>query len=98
MQKERKRRPLRTALIIILIIVLIILIAMPFGLAYFVMAGGKRSTLDAAMKWQSEYYDTSFYDELEKTDSEKGREALWAVSNTREDRGRAPWEVGDDGL
>ena len=68
MKKERKRRPLRTALIIILIIVLIILIAMPFGLAYFVMAGGKRSTLDAAMKWQSEHYDTSFYDELEKTE------------------------------
>ena len=36
-------------------------------LASFVMTGS-RQTLDDAMKWQSERYDTSFYDNLEHTD------------------------------
>ena len=67
MQREKKRRPARTAVTIILIIILLILIAVPFFLAYTVMAGGKRSTLDDALKWQSERYDTSFYRELDKT-------------------------------
>ena len=66
MQREKKRRPLRAALVIILI--LLILIAIPYFFAWLVMAGGERSTLDEAMKWQSERYDTSFYQELEKTD------------------------------
>ena len=67
MRKEKKRRPLRTVLIVIIILILLILIAVPYTLAYFVMAGGERSSLDEAMKWQSEHYDTSFYDEVEKT-------------------------------
>ena len=36
-------------------------------LPYLVMTG-KRQTLDEAMKWQSEHYDTSFYEGLEKQD------------------------------
>ncbi len=36
-------------------------------LASFALTG-KRQTLDEAMAWQSEHYDTSFYEGLEKTD------------------------------
>lgn len=36
-------------------------------MASFVMTG-ERQTLDEAMKWQSEHYDTSFYEKLDKTD------------------------------
>ena len=43
-----------------------------FGSAVFITPGiimsGKRQTLDEAMEWQSEHYDTSFYEELEKQD------------------------------
>lgn len=38
-----------------------------YGLAAYVMTG-TRQTLDEAMKWQSDRYDTKFYEELEKTD------------------------------
>ena len=55
----------------ILIIVLVILIILFFGLslwlASFVMTG-TRQTLDEAMTWQSEHYNTSFYGGLDKTD------------------------------
>ncbi|MBO4830982.1 MAG: alpha/beta hydrolase [Oscillospiraceae bacterium] len=68
MVREKKRRPLRTALTVILIIVLLIAAAAPFFIAYSVMAGGKRSTLDEKMEEQSKIYDTSFYYDLDKTD------------------------------
>ncbi len=68
MEKLKKRRPLRTALIIILVILILLAAASTFGLAYSVMAGGKRSTLEEKMEEQSHMYDTSFYKDLEKTE------------------------------
>ena len=55
----------------ILIIVLIILVVLFFAFSLW-MAGfvthGSRQTLDEAFAWQSDHYDTSFYEPLEKTD------------------------------
>lgn len=50
--------------IIILIIAALVIGAM-FWLAGFVMTG-KRQTQEEAMAWQSEHYDTSYYEPLEK--------------------------------
>lgn len=54
-------------LVIIILIIFVIGIFVSFWLASFVMTG-KRQTLDEAMNWQSDHYDTSFYHDLEKTD------------------------------
>lgn len=51
-------------------LVLALVLAVLLGslwLASFALTG-KRQTLDEALTWQSEHYDTSFYDALEKTD------------------------------
>ena len=54
-------------IIIILLILLILGLITAWLLAGFTMTG-KRQTLDEALQWQSEHYDTSFYQTLEKTD------------------------------
>ncbi len=48
-------------------ILVVLLVALAALLAHFVM-NGKRPTLEEAWEWQSARYDTSFYDDLEKTD------------------------------
>ena len=63
---ERKNKLLK-ALIIILAVVIILFFAAAIWMASFVMTG-KRQTLAEAMAWQSAHYDTSFYEDLEKTD------------------------------
>ena len=67
MQKQRKHKWPKRILTGLLILVLIVILITPLWLASFVMTG-ERQTLDEAMKWQSERYDTSFYDDLEKSD------------------------------
>ena len=56
-----------TILIVVLCALAILFAAFAFWLPSFVMTG-KRQTLDEAFAWQSEHYDTSFYDGLKKTD------------------------------
>lgn len=51
----------------IVLVLFILWIILSLRLASFVMTG-HRQTLDEAMKWQSERYDTSFYNDLEHTD------------------------------
>ena len=53
--------------VIIALILLLIGLFFSLWLASFVMTG-IRQTLDEAMKWQSERYDTSFYNDLDHTD------------------------------
>ncbi|MBO4866466.1 MAG: alpha/beta hydrolase [Ruminococcus sp.] len=60
-------KKLRKLLIIIAAAVPLLVFALMLWLASFVMTG-KRQTIDEAMQWQSEHYDTSFYESLEKTD------------------------------
>lgn len=54
-----------------IIIVVLVLAALVFGFMMWlasVVVTGSRQTLEEAMKWQSERYDTSFYEKLEKDD------------------------------
>lgn len=51
----------------VILVILVLLLLLSLWLASFVMTG-TRQTLDEALQWQSEHYDTSFYDGLEKTD------------------------------
>ena len=60
-------KKIRKLLIIIAAAVPLLVFALMLWLASFVMTG-KRQTIDEAMQWQSEHYDTSFYESLEKTD------------------------------
>ena len=53
------------ALAVILCILLILFAALTLWLPSFVM-NGKRQTLDEAMAWQSDHYDTSFYTQMDK--------------------------------
>ena len=53
--------------IIIVALVLVLLFGFSFWMAGFVMTG-TRQTLEEAFKWQSDRYDTSFYNEVKKTD------------------------------
>ena len=53
--------------IIVLLILSVLWLILALWLASFVMTGS-RQTLDEALKWQSERYDTSFYNDLEHTD------------------------------
>ena len=52
-------------------IILVVLAVLAFFLSWF-LAGitmtGHRQTIDEAMAWQSDHYDTSFYGKLDKTD------------------------------
>ncbi len=54
-------------LIVTLAVLFAFFCAFAFWLPSFVMTG-KRQTLEEAFAWQSERYDTSFYQELEKSD------------------------------
>ncbi len=53
--------------LIILFILVILFFAFSLFMAGFVMTG-QRQTLDEAFEWQSEHYDTSFYEGLDKID------------------------------
>ena len=55
-----------TILIILVIILLAILVALTLWLPSFVMTG-ERQSLEEAFRWQSERYDTSFYEGIEKS-------------------------------
>ena len=57
----------RNIIIVVIVVILILFIAFAFWLPSFVMTG-KRQTLEEALAWQSDHYDTSFYEGLEKTD------------------------------
>jgi len=59
-----KRMKVLIAVVVILVALLCILTLV---IAHFVM-NGKRPTLQEAWEWQSARYDTSFYEELQKTD------------------------------
>ena len=66
--KGRKRLSRRTRIIIAAAVILILIpIVIMIWLPTFIMTG-KRQTLDEALKWQSERYDTSFYESIDKTD------------------------------
>lgn len=54
-------------LIILLAFLLILMLLAAWLLAGFTMTG-KRQTHDEALRWQSDHYDTSFYQLLQKTD------------------------------
>ena len=54
-------------LIIVLLAATILLLLSAWWMATFLMMG-KRQTLDEAMAWQTNHYDTSFYQAIEKTD------------------------------
>lgn len=68
--KKRPEKAVRIVLyfVIAAAVVLLLLFLLSLALGWYVMAGGKRQTLDEAMQWQSEHYDTSFYDGLKKTE------------------------------
>ena len=53
--------------VVAMAIVVALVCALSLALAHFVM-NGKRPTLEEAWEWQSARYDTSFYEDLEKTD------------------------------
>ena len=53
--------------IIVVVIVIVLVCGLTMAVAHFVM-NGKRPTLQEAWEWQSARYDTSFYNDLEKTD------------------------------
>ncbi|WP_035779725.1 alpha/beta hydrolase [Butyrivibrio sp. MC2013] len=63
---KRKRKVIKIILIIAGVL-LVLFTAFLFWLPSFILTG-KRQTLDEALKWQTDHYDTSFYDGLEKTD------------------------------
>ena len=60
-------KKIRKLLIIIAVAVPLLVFALMLWLASFVMTG-KRQNIDEAMQWQTEHYDFSFYEKLEKTD------------------------------
>ena len=60
---------MKIAIIVIICILLVLLAALTFKLPELALSG-KRQTLEEAMKWQSDHYDTSFYKDLIKTDYE----------------------------
>ena len=67
MAMERRFKRRTKLIIIIAVIVLIIPLMIMVFLPGYIMTG-KRQTLDEAKKWQSEHYDISFYDKLDKQD------------------------------
>lgn len=54
-------------LLIVVVILLIVILSVAWFLAGFTMTGN-RQTIDEALSWQSDHYDTGFYDDLEKSD------------------------------
>lgn len=67
MMKRKKRNPILSVIIVILTILLVLFAAFAFSMPSSIMTG-ERQTLDEALKWQSDHYDTSFYTDLQKTD------------------------------
>ena len=67
MEKQRSFKWLKYILAGVLLLFVITAVGVPFWMASFIMKG-RRQTLEEAMAWQSEHYDTSFYDRVEKTD------------------------------
>ena len=61
-----KRKAMKVLIIILMIFVLLAALFV-WWFPSFVL-GGKRQTLEEAFAWQSEHYDTSFYEKLEKQD------------------------------
>ncbi|SEQ09618.1 hypothetical protein SAMN02910289_01270 [Lachnospiraceae bacterium RM5] len=66
---ENRHKKLKITLSILLILMIVILLSATFILPSFIVLG-ERQTLKEALKWQSDHYDTSFYDDLEKKDYE----------------------------
>ena len=60
-----RKNSLKILLFVLLAAVILLLLA-AIWLPTFIMTG-KRQTLDEALLWQSEHYDASFYQDLEKT-------------------------------
>ena len=54
-------------IILTAVIVIILFCVLAYWLAGYIMTG-KRQTLEEAAQWQSEHYDISYFNELEKTD------------------------------
>ncbi|MCR5826032.1 MAG: alpha/beta fold hydrolase [Oscillospiraceae bacterium] len=57
----------KSIILIVLAVLLLLLLAFAFWLPSFFMTG-ERQTLEEAFAWQSAHYDTSFYEDLRKTD------------------------------
>ena len=66
-KKKKKSGKLIRILVLAALILCILASLLSLWLASFVMTG-KRQTLDEAFRWQTQHYDTSFYQSLEKTD------------------------------
>ena len=66
-QAKKKRKKWWLIPTVILGVLLVFTVALTLWLPSFVMTG-TRQTLEEAFAWQSEHYDTSFYEGLEKTD------------------------------
>ncbi|MBR3636976.1 MAG: alpha/beta hydrolase, partial [Lachnospiraceae bacterium] len=64
---KRKRKRMLIVIAAILGVLLVFFVAFAFWLPSFIMTG-KRQTLEEAFDWQTDHYDTSFYEKLEKTD------------------------------
>ncbi len=66
--KSKKRGKILSIIpIIVGVVVLIILCFITLGMPSLIMTA-RRQTLDEAYAWQTDHYDTSFYEVLEKTD------------------------------
>lgn len=60
-----KKSKLLKILAFILCLVLLLCLGIAFWLPSFIMTG-ERQTLKEAFNWQSQHYDTSFYEKLKK--------------------------------
>ena len=67
MSERKKKKKMLRIILIIAGVLLVLFIALILWLPSFVMTG-TRQTLEEAFAWQSDHYDTAFYDTLEKTD------------------------------
>ena len=67
MIKHKKLTRLTKILIAAAVLLVLVPLVIIIWLPKYIMTG-KRQTLDEAMKWQSEHYDTSFYEGLKKQD------------------------------
>lgn len=65
--KKKKGNKMLKIILIIVCILLVLFMALVCWLPSVVMMGS-RQTLEEAFAWQTEHYDTSFYDTLKKTD------------------------------
>ena len=72
MKSSHSRKSIRKGWVIKMLFGVIIAATLLFTVACTRLAAsvmtGRRQTLDEAMEWQSAHYDTSFYQDLEKTD------------------------------